>query len=131
MQRLAALMPRPRLHLIRYHGVLAPSAKLRTRMVPQQPLALGHAATEVEPGAKCEEVEPVRARSQRMGWARLLKRVFDIDMRRCPRCGAGELKIIAAILQRAAIEKILTHLGLDTRPPPRSKAREAGLEFAA
>jgi hypothetical protein len=31
MQRLAALMPRPRLHLIRFHGVLAPSAKLRAR----------------------------------------------------------------------------------------------------
>jgi hypothetical protein len=38
-----------------------------------------------------------------MGWARLLERVFDIDMRRCPSCGAGELKIIAAILQPAAI----------------------------
>ena len=29
MQRLAALVPRPRLHLIRYHGVLAPNARLR------------------------------------------------------------------------------------------------------
>ena len=29
MQRLAALMPRPRLHLIRFHGVLAPNATLR------------------------------------------------------------------------------------------------------
>jgi len=29
MQRLAALVPRPRLRLIRFHGVLAPSAKLR------------------------------------------------------------------------------------------------------
>ena len=131
MQRLAALVPRPRLHLIRYHGVLAPNAKLRARVVPQQPPALGHAATEVEAGAKCEEVEPVRARSQRMGWARLLKRVFDIDLRRCPSCGAGELKIIAAILQRAAIEKILTHLGLDPRPPPRGRASEAGHAFAA
>jgi hypothetical protein len=26
MQRLAALVPRPRLHLIRFHGVLAPHA---------------------------------------------------------------------------------------------------------
>jgi hypothetical protein len=48
------------------------------------------------------------------------------DLRRCPNCGAGELKIIAAILQRAAIEKILTHLGLDPRPPPRGRASEAG-----
>ena len=29
MQRLAALVPRPRLHLIRFHSVLAPNAKLR------------------------------------------------------------------------------------------------------
>jgi hypothetical protein len=133
MQRLAALVPRPRLHLIRYHGVLAPNARLRARVVPQQPPAPGHAATEVEARAECEEAEPVRARPrpQRMGWARLLKRVFDIDLRRCPRCGAGQVKIIAAILERAVIGKILTHLGLEPQPPPRSKAGEAGHEFAA
>ncbi len=34
MQRLAALVPRPRLHLIRFHGVLAPHAKLRAAIVP-------------------------------------------------------------------------------------------------
>ncbi|MGC1439121.1 MAG: hypothetical protein WA888_00775, partial [Burkholderiaceae bacterium] len=44
------------------------------------------------------------------GWARLLKRVFDIDMSHCPNCGQGQLKILAPILERAAIEKILTHL---------------------
>ena len=34
---LAALVPRPRLHLIRFHGVLAPNAKLRAMVVPQEP----------------------------------------------------------------------------------------------
>jgi Putative transposase len=34
MQRLAALVPRPRLHLIRLHGVLAPNAKLRGKIIP-------------------------------------------------------------------------------------------------
>ncbi|MGH8526225.1 MAG: transposase, partial [Gammaproteobacteria bacterium] len=34
MQRLAALVPRPRLHLIRFHGVLAPHAKLRPEIIP-------------------------------------------------------------------------------------------------
>src|SRR3954453_8924667 len=38
MQRLAALVPRPRLHLIRFHGVLAPHAKLRAQIVPSAPL---------------------------------------------------------------------------------------------
>jgi DNA primase catalytic subunit len=42
----------------------------------------------------------------------LLKRVFDIDMQHCPNCGCGELKIVAAILERPLIEKMLRHLGL-------------------
>jgi hypothetical protein len=57
-----------------------------------------------------------------MSWARLLKRVFDIDIERCPRCG-GNLKIIAAIEEPAVIERILTHLGLCAQPPPRTPAR--------
>lgn len=52
-------------------------------------------------------------------------------MQICPKCGAGELKIIAAILERPVIEKILTHLGLDLQPPPRGRARDAGQDFAA
>ncbi len=34
MQRLVALVPRSRLHLTRFHGVLAPNAKLRSKVVP-------------------------------------------------------------------------------------------------
>ncbi|MGH8607426.1 MAG: transposase [Gammaproteobacteria bacterium] len=37
LQRLAALVPRPRLHLIRFHGVLAPNAKLRPAIIPPPP----------------------------------------------------------------------------------------------
>ena len=56
--------------------------------------------------------------------ARLLKRVFDIDLEHCPQCGS-ELKIIAAIEELAVIVKILTHLVLPARAPPRSPARPA------
>ena len=49
-----------------------------------------------------------------MGWARLLERVFGIDIEHCPQCG-GDLKIIAAIEEPAVIVKILTHLGLPAR----------------
>jgi len=48
--------------------------------------------------------------------------VFEIDMEHCPNCG-GELKIIAVILEQPVIEKILTHLGLQARAPPRAPAR--------
>ena len=50
MQRLAALVPRSRLHLIRFHGVLAPNAKLRALVVPQEAEAPAQAA----PLAECE-----------------------------------------------------------------------------
>jgi hypothetical protein len=38
MQRLAALVPHPRLHLIRFHGVLAPNARLRPAIIPGVPV---------------------------------------------------------------------------------------------
>ena len=36
-----------------------------------------------------------------------LKLRFVNDVERCPNCGAGELNIIAAIMERPVIEKIL------------------------
>jgi hypothetical protein len=56
----------------------------------------------------------------------MLKRVFAIDMQRYPNCGGGELQIIAAILQRPAIEQILTHLGLQVRSPRRARCWMTG-----
>jgi hypothetical protein len=123
-------VPRLRLHLIHFHGVLAPNAKLRALVVPQGPLEQEELAAEAVVAAECE-VETVQARPQRISWARLLNRVFDIDMQHCPNCGAGELKFIAAILERPVIEKILDHLGLDPQPPPKSRAREAGQDCTA
>ena len=84
MQRLAALVPRPRLHLIGLHGVLAPHAKLRSAIVPSP---ADHATGQA---ADYTHHSPAR-----ISWARLLKRVFDIDIEHCANCG-GALKIIRA-----------------------------------
>ncbi|MGH8480819.1 MAG: transposase, partial [Gammaproteobacteria bacterium] len=112
MQRLAALVPRPRLHLIRFHGVLAPNARLRPEIIPSVPLnAHPPSADPPDPAAPA-----------RLSWARLLKRVFNIDIEHCPHCG-GPLTIIAAIEDPPVIAKILTHLGLSARAPPRAPAR--------
>ena len=104
---------------------MAPNAKLRSLVVPQGPLVQDGPDDEAAAAAECE-LESVQAMPRRIGWARLLKRVFDIDMQHCPNCGGGELKIIAANLERPVVEKILTHLGLDPQPPPKGRAREAG-----
>jgi hypothetical protein len=125
MQWLAALAPRPRLHLIRFHGVLAPNGKLRARVVPHGPLEQEEPTTVAAAAAECE-VETVQARLHHISWARLLKFDFDIDMQHGPNCAGRELKIIAAILERPVVEKILIHLGLEPQPPPKGRAREAG-----
>jgi len=83
MQRLAALVPRPKLHLISFHGVVAPNAKLRAPFVPQGPRADEEPSTDVVAAAECE-VGTVQVRPHHMGGARLLKRVFDIAMQHGP-----------------------------------------------
>ena len=102
---------------MREHGVLAPDAKLRVLVVPHDPEdATGKSELPAtEPG--CAHGQPAR-----ISWARLLKRVFKIDLEHCPNCG-GQLKIIAAILEAPVIERILRHLGLQARALPRVPAR--------
>ena len=80
MERLAALVPRPRLHLIRFHGVLAPNAKLRSKIIP----APAEPATETSSEGSHAPGAPAH-----MSWARLLKRVFDIDIEHCPNAAAA------------------------------------------
>ena len=58
---------------------------------------------------------------QRSSWAKLLAKVFEIDISKCS-CG-GNLKIISAIRDPFAIRKILSHLGLSPQPPPIALAR--------
>jgi len=44
-----------------------------------------------------------------MTWAQRLKRVFNIDIEVCGRCG-GSVRVIACIEDQDIIDRILTHL---------------------
>lgn len=106
-----SLIPRPNVHLVRYHGVLAPHAKVRSRIVPRLP------------AEKLESPEENRgSESKRISWARLLKRVFEIDISTCSVC-RGNVKVIAAILDQTVIRKILESLRLPVEPPKIALAR--------
>ena len=64
-------------------------------------------------------------------WAMLLARIYENRPLQCPRCG-GPMRIIAFILEREAIERILRHIGEDAEPPAVSPARgppQGELEF--
>ncbi len=97
--------------------MLAPNAKLSTLVVRQEAEAPAQAVPPAYCEAKCAHHRPVR-----LSWAKLLKRVFDLDLEHCPNCG-GELKIIVATLEQPVIEKIPTQLGLQARAPPLAQAR--------
>ena len=114
LEKIAAIIPRPRFHLTRFHGVLAPHYKHRKIIVPKQPYAPPCADLE-------QDVKKPTAKS-RISWARLLKRVFGLDLETCHLCG-GKAKIIAAIEDPKVIKKILNHLGLPTKPPEPWPAR--------
>jgi hypothetical protein len=74
--------------------------------MPMGPAARGqlHLA---QRGQHRHRVEIIQVRPHRIGWAPLRKRVLDIGMPHCPSCGGGERRIIAAILERPVMEKIL------------------------
>ena len=113
MARLAELVPPPRMHLTRYHGVFAPHSKLRAAVTPAQ-RGVGAAQHPLADPAK-----PAMPRHVAMSWARRLKRVFGIEIEACARCG-GKLKVIASIEAPEVIAKILAHLektAPDQSPP--------------
>jgi len=117
MERLAALVPRPRVHLTRYHGVLGPHYKYRKQIVPQQKTTPQLALV-----AGASDDKPVQTKTKRISWARLLKRVFNIDITVCQKC-QGKIKIIAAIEDPKVIKKILDHLQLPSMAPRLANAR--------
>ena len=102
--RLAALVPKPRVNLTRFHGVFAPNSKYRARVTPAKRGRGGQAV------ATTEAEEPTAAeRRASMTWAQRLKRVFNIDIETCSKCG-GAVRVISCIEDPVVIDKILTHL---------------------
>lgn len=115
IEKLVALIPQPRMHMVRFHGLLAPNSKLRSKVIPK-PKEKNQSETN-HGGAP----DP-HQHQRRMSWAKLLKRTFNIDVLTCPLC-SGNCKIISAIQDKKAITKILNHLHLPTKPPQPHKAR--------
>ena len=71
MGRLAALVPKPRVNLTRFHGVFSPNSKLREFVVPRK--SVDDVGVENQSGNKAYS----------MTWAQRLKRVFAIEIEKC------------------------------------------------
>jgi|GEM_PF-639569 len=111
--RLAALTPKPRVNLLLYHGVFAPhaarprAAVARAREIAEDPAGNGSAPGPPKGSASRPEAgrsPPIDGgvgaalprKSGSVRWADLLRRVFEIDVLHCARCG-GRLRFVAAI----------------------------------
>ncbi len=104
IEKLVAIIPKPRIHQIRFHGILAPSATDRERVVPSKvDHQIQHEMFEKTPCKK----------TPRLNWAELLRRTFQIDMNECSICG-GTVKFIKAVIKRDEITAVLESTG----PPP-------------
>jgi hypothetical protein len=138
---LAQLVTPPRLHKHRYCGVLAPHAALREavtasagpagatlQLLEQARASMGlPAASPAEPDTPSPLTNLRRAAAR--CWALLLVRIHECLPLRCPKCGEP-MRIIAFVLDRPVIERILEHIGEPTQPPAVLPARSPPqLEF--
>ena len=104
--KLAALVPKPRVNLTRFHGVFAPNSKHRVQVTP----AKRGKKPDTSEGLDTDWCGKSPAERHRaMTWMQRLKRVFNIDIEVCEHCG-GHVKVIASIEDPKVIEQILKHL---------------------
>ena len=116
LERLAALVPPPRAHLVLYHGVLSSHATWRAEAVPRAE------RPSQEPQVEAAGEEDRVSRPRRLSWAALLRRVFGLDVLVCARCGSRR-KVVAFVTDPAELARICESIGVPAKPPPVSPAR--------
>jgi hypothetical protein len=119
--RLCAAIPPPRLHLVRYFGILSSHSSLRKEIVPRPPPDLRALRPPPATGDQLalaglgdeEDQQPAR----RNRWAWLLAHVFRADVETCERCG-GPMRWVEAAATPKSAARLLAKLGLAPQPPP-------------
>jgi hypothetical protein len=104
------MTPRPDTNLLICHGVLAPRARRRARVVVYRRVAPEPGPT-VAPRAAGPEGPGVKRSPRAWSWAALTHRAFAIDVLVCAHCG-GRLRLIATLHDPAVIRTILAHRAL-------------------
>lgn len=100
MARIVALIPPPKMKMIRYFGVFASNFKGREKIVPEQELIKSEGPV---------DLENPKVKKERLSWSQMLKRVFEIDVTICPKC-QGRMEQIAVIKDKAVALAILKSL---------------------
>jgi hypothetical protein len=134
LERLAAIIPKPLINLLIYHGVLAPNSHWRSHAVayvrPDDSAESGRRGDIASPESadndgssnRDDAPDPPPFSPRNYTWAELMRRTFGYDVMACLECG-GRMRLIAMIDRPAVIAKILEHLGLPTETPTAQPAR--------
>ncbi len=139
ISKLVPLIWAPYGNRIRYHGVVAPHARLRAQVTPtpeagerQRPRQLtlhgGKRKTDsasspgkaAGPGKATNPAEP----RHRYTWSELMCRSFKHQLR-CPKCGRGQLRVVATITDPVAIAALLRTAGIRCPDVPRANPARA------
>ncbi|MEY3123987.1 MAG: hypothetical protein RLZZ573_507 [Pseudomonadota bacterium] len=141
IDRIAALVPPPRIHRHRYFGVLAPNSPLRAAVTALTAAPAQVTTVQMQPDTKsadrgdsthgpraldnpiapAAEPAPIKRPAHYL-WAVLIARIYEVFPLVCPICG-GQMRIIAFITHRADIRQILDHIGEESEPPRITPAR--------
>lgn len=120
IEKLTLLIPPPRFHTLRFHGVLAPAAAWRSVVIPGRPEAEEEGPPAAGPG---EGPGPLAVPRERASlWAALLRRVFAIDVFQGPRCG-GRRRLVGVYSGGERLRALLERLGLGSASPAGGPAR--------
>jgi hypothetical protein len=120
LARVLAHIPPPRVHLIRYLGHYSNVARGRRKKGKEQPLTPGRSSDQEDDG-----LTDTQRRARRREWARLIRRIYEVDPLVCSKCG-GEMRIVSVILEHKVINRILGHLARKGIEPGRGPPESSG-----
>jgi hypothetical protein len=121
LDRLAQLIPPPRLHRHRYHGAFAPNSPLRPQVTALVKDSDGVPDT-LSGVPVINELSETRRPQPAYLWAILMARIYEIFPLECPTCG-HPMRIIAFVTEPEPVRKFLNHVGEPTQPPEIAPAR--------
>jgi len=100
LAELSAQIPNPRERSVIYYGYYSNRSRgERKKLEPLTEAQIVHAREDDEAD-----------RRRRRSWARLIRKVYEVDPLICPQC-QNEMRIVAFIEDPPVIEKILRHIG--------------------
>lgn len=99
--------------MVRYYGLYANAHRGKVRK-----------AGGMEFPARLAEEEWPRVPAK--GWAEMIRKVYEVDPMRCPKCG-NRMKIVAFLTQYSVVDRIINRLRLTfvaEKPPPESVSQD-------